>query len=309
MRVVIVDDVHHILIDKLEKSGFSVDYHPNFNYEETCAIIKDYEGLVVRSKFNIDKDLIEKGENLKFLARAGVGLDIFDLEYAEKRNIKVINAAGANANSVAEHTLGLLLNMMHNINVSSNQVENFEWKREENRGDEIFGKIVGIIGYGNTGKAVARKLNAFSCEVLAYDKNKENYSDEYVKESTMEQIFQYADIVTLHIPLTEDTLYMCDQSYFHKFQKSIYFINTSRGKIVKTQSLLECIENGKIRKAALDVLENEKLDKLDDELLEIYNKMLKNDNILITPHIAGWSFQSYKNISLTLLDKIRSLTC
>jgi len=308
MHILIIDEVHPILMDELRRVGHQIDYSPTFSYEETYSIIQNYEGLIVRSGFFIDSKLIDKGVKLKFLARAGVGLDIFDLESAKNNNIKIINAAGANANSVAEHLIGLILSIMHKINKASAQVKSGQWLREENRGDELAGKTVAIIGYGHTGRAVAKKLKYFDCKVLAYDKHLTNFSDEFAVESTMEEIFEEADILSLHIPLTTDTAQMCDDSFFNRFKKDIYFLNTSRGKIVKLRALINAVDSGKIKGAGLDVLENEKMDSYSMEDKIVFEKLITIDNVILTPHVAGWSFQSFKNISEVLVIKIRLLT-
>lgn len=307
MNILIVDEVHPILMDDLG-GNYTIDYKPGLSYNETLEIIGKYHCLIVRSGFFIDDNLLSKGTNLKLLARAGVGLDIFDLNAAAKRNIKVINAAGANANSVAEHVLGLMLSLLHNINKSSTEVESFLWQREENRGDELYGKTVGLIGYGFTGKAVARKLKSFDCNVLAYDKYLTNFSDEYANEATIDEIFQKADIVSLHIPLTEETLFMCNDEFFESFKKDIYFFNTSRGKIVETQSIINQLERDKIKGCGLDVVENEKIDSLSTEEKKLYSILFNKKNVILTPHIAGWSYQSYLLISKNLSEKIKSLT-
>lgn len=308
MNILIIEEVDTILVDKLNQLGYHVDYEPTFSYQQTLDNIYKYDGLIVRGKFFIDKNIITKGKQLKFLARAGVGLDIFDLQEAENNNIKIINAAGANANAVAEHTLGLMLAVFHNINRASSQVKNFEWLREENRGDELSGKTIGIIGYGNTGKALAKKIKAFDCKILAFDKYLQNYSDAYVQEASLQQIYEEADVLTLHIPLTDETLGLCDSSFFSRFKKNFYFFNTSRGKITNTTSLLENLNNGKIKGAGLDVLENEHFDELTLKQKELYKQLFKNQQVIVTPHIAGWSYQSFIHISEILAEKIKFIT-
>lgn len=308
MKILIVDEVHLALNEELQRNGYTVDYFPDYSYQQTVDVISEYHGLVVRSKFFVDKDLIEKGVKLKFLARAGVGLDIFDEEAAKVKNITIINAAGANANSVAEHVVGMLFSLFHNINKASYQVKKFEWKREENRGEELEGKIVGMIGYGNVGQSLAKKLKAFSCTVLAYDKYKINFSDEYVKEVGMDEIFNSSDILTLHIPLTDETDSLCSYDFFKKFKKPIYFLNTARGKIVDTKDLLLAINNGIVKGAGLDVIENEQIPDVEITLKQTYEELFQKDNVILSPHVAGWSHQSFEKISKTLAEKIISLT-
>ena len=307
MHILIVDKVHSSLISELEGNNHQVNYSPDYTYNDTYNCIESYDGVVVRSKFKIDKELIQKGENLKFIARAGVGLDLFDVEYANQKNIKILNAAGANANAVAEHALGMLLSLSSKINVGNNQVKNFQWKREENRGVEIDGKTIGLIGYGNTGQAFARKIKGFNCEILSYDKYKSNFSDNVVEESTLENIYNKADIVSLHIPLDEETKYLCDADFFNSFRKDIVFINTARGKIVKTTDLVNSLKTGKVIGACLDVLEDENFEDLPTDLKSVYHKLF-NANVIVTPHVAGWSFQSFENISKVLAENILSIT-
>lgn len=308
MKVLIVDEVHEHLMIELHNNNIEVDYFPEYNYQNTYDIIENYDGLIVRSKFQVNSELIRKGRKLKFLARAGVGLEIFDINFANANNIKVFNAAGANANSVAEHVMGVLLSLLHNINRGHAQVRNFNWKREENRGEELHGKTVGIIGYGNTGMALARKMKNFDCNVLVYDKFKSNYSDQFANESTLEEIFINADILSLHIPLTDETQQMCDAAFFKKFKKNIFFLNSSRGKIVVTNDLLDLINSKKIKGLGLDVLHDEDINNLKKEDENLYSKLFSLNNVIITPHVAGWSKQSYKNISEVLVEKILPLT-
>lgn len=308
MNILIVDEVHPVLMERLEGKGLNVSYCPQFNYDDTFSKIKEYDGLVVRSKFYVDEKLLRKGEKLKFVARAGVGLDIFDLKMVQELGIEVINASGANANSVAEHAIGILLSLMHNINKSSIEVSNYIWKREENRGEELYGKTVGLIGYGNTGKAFASKLKMFNCKVLAYDKYLLNFTDDYVIESSLEEIQMEADVLSLHIPLTEETFQLCDTKFFNNIRKSVYFLNTSRGKIIDNAALIDALDIQKIKGLGLDVLYNENIKELNHNEQKDFERLIKAPNVIITPHIAGWSSLSFKNISEVLSDKILSLT-
>lgn len=308
MKILIIDKVHTSLVDELISNNHEVDYLPEITLEETEKIIPIYNGIVVRSKFRVDEGLMKKAVNLKFVARAGVGLDIFDLDYAKNNNIKVINAAGANANAVAEHALGLLLGLTSNISKSNNQVKSFIWEREQNRASELRGKTIGLIGYGNTGRAFAEKLKRFDCKIMAHDKFKSNFSDDFVKESSLENIQIEADVISLHVPLTDYTLYKCDDDFFSSFKKPIYFINTARGKIVNTAHLLNAIKNKKVIGAALDVLEEEDFDNLSPTIKITYQELFNCENIIVTPHVAGWSFQSFENISTVLSKNILSIT-
>lgn len=308
MKILIVDKVHEILIHDLLSDGHIVDYHPEYDYDDTIINIDKYDGLVVRSKFRIDAALIGKGEKLKFLARAGVGLEIFDVEFAKSKSIKVFNAAGANADAVGEHVIGMILGLLHKIVKSNTEVKSGIWEREQNRGKELGSKCVGLIGYGNTGQATARKLNGFGCEVIAYDKYKSNFSDQFVKEVDLKELFTKSDILSLHIPLTEDTDNLVNEEFLNKFKKSIHIINSSRGKVLNTADLYNSLLSKKIKGVGLDVLHNESFKMLSIEDKNLYSNLFKLENVILTPHIAGWSIESYKNISKVLAEKIRALT-
>lgn len=308
MNILIIDKVHPILIHELEKHQHNVECFPDISLEETTSIINNYDGIVVRSKFRITKELMEKAPNLKFVARAGVGLDIFDLDYAYSNNIKVINTAGANANAVGEHAIGMLLSLSSKITQGNDQVKDFNWEREQNRGIELNGKTLGLIGYGNTGQAFTQKLKGFDCEILAYDKFKKGFSNEYVKEVSLEVIFKKAEIVSLHIPLTDETEYMCNEDFFNSFDNNIVFINTARGKIVRTSDLLKALEYKKVIGACLDVLEFEDFKNLSNDMKSTYQKIFFKKNVIVTPHVAGWSFQSFEKISKVLAKNILALT-
>lgn len=307
MKILIVDKVHAYLVKKLEEEGHEVHHIPNITYEETLSCIDQYNGVVVRSKFKITKELMEKAPDLKFVARAGVGLDIFELDYANKQGIEIINAAGANANAVAEHALGMLISLFSNITKSNSEVKNMVWSREENRATEISGKTIGLIGYGNTGQAFARKLKNFDCTILSYDKYRQKFSDENVNESSLEKIFEHADIISLHIPLNEETRFWCNKDFFKSFKKPITFINTARGKIVNTKELVNALENGQVSGACIDVLENEDFNNISEELKLTYRKLFAC-NVVVTPHVAGWSHESFENISKVLARNILSIT-
>lgn len=307
MRVIIVDDVHPILINGLVENDFQVDYLPDANVEEIESIIQDYEGIVVRSKLQLDDKFLAKANKLNWIARAGSGMDNVDVEYALKNNIQCINAAEANADAVGEHTVGMLLSLMHKLNLADVQVRGGIWDREGNRGIEISNKTIGIIGFGHTGKSVARKLSGFGCNILVYDKYLENYGTSYAKQSKMDQIFEESDIITFHVPLTNETKYMVDEGYLNRFKKSIYLLNLSRGKVLKTKDLVKCMESGKVLGCALDVLENEKIGKLNNDEREWFNYLIHSRRTLLAPHVGGWSKESYQKISEVLLLKIKEL--
>lgn len=305
--VLIADEMHLSIMPMLEKIGYVPDYKPSIKRQEIIDIIGNYEGLIIRSKTFVDEELLQNAHQLKFIGRAGAGLDLIDNEVVTKKNIQLFAANEGNRVAVAEHIIGMLLCLMNKILIADSQVRKGVWLREENRGYELMGKTVGIIGYGNNGAETAKRLKAFGCKVLAYDKFKTNFSDEYVTESSMEQIFEESDIVSLHIPLTDESSKMANAEYLNKFKKSIYLLNASRGEIVVLQDVVDALENGKIRGACLDVLENEKLQKLSPEQQAVFEKLTNSDRVILTPHIAGWTFESYIKINEVLVEKISQM--
>jgi D-3-phosphoglycerate dehydrogenase len=306
-KCLIIDRVHETLFPMLKEIDWEIDYQPEISKEEIKRIHQHYMGLIVRSKVKIDRELLGEHPNLKFVARAGAGLDNLDLDYLSEKKIHVIHAAEGNCDAVGEHTIGILLALLRNITTSNQQVRSFNWKREENRGFEIMGKTVGIIGYGNMGQAFAKRLTGFGCKVLAYDKYKTNYSDSFCEEVDMQRIFKETDILSLHIPLTSETREMVNRDYLNSFNKNIALINTSRGEIVSQVDLVEMLQSGKVSGAALDVLENEKLTELTSHEQDTMNKLFGYQNVIFTPHIAGWTFESHVKINVALKDKIKSL--
>ncbi|MCU0326359.1 MAG: 2-hydroxyacid dehydrogenase [Spirosomaceae bacterium] len=305
MRVLIADEMHLSLLPMLQNKGFLFDYQPLITRKEILDVINNYEGLIIRSKTKVDVEFLDAASNLKFIARAGAGLDLIDIEETQRRKIEIFAANEGNRVAVAEHVIGMLLCLLNNIRVADAQVRQGVWLREENRGYELMNKTVVIIGYGNNGMATAERLKGFGCKVLAFDKFKSDFSDEFATESSMDQIFEEADVVSLHIPLTDETHKMVNQSYFDRFKKNIYFINAARGEIVELADLANCIESGKVRGACLDVLENEKLNKLTAEQKAAFDYLSKSDRVILTPHIAGWTHESYVRINEVMLQKIR----
>ncbi|HEB62554.1 MAG TPA: hydroxyacid dehydrogenase, partial [Bacteroidetes bacterium] len=285
MKILITDNVHPLLIENLEKSGYDVAYLPQIEWDEVYDIIEDFCAIVINTKTVMNKKMLDKAKNLKLIVRLGSGLDIIDLEYAHKKNIIVERTPEGNRNAVAEHALGLLLAMLNNIVSSNIEVRNFQWNREKNRGIEIEGKTIGIIGFGNTGTSFAEKLKCFDLNILVYDKYKQRFQEQfrYVRETGMNRLFEECDIVSFHIPLTEETKYLVDKSFINKFRKDIYLINTSRGKIINTKDLVNELESGKIKGAALDVLENEKPWTYNEEEKIMYNKLFSMENVIVTP--------------------------
>ena len=305
MKILFIDTVHPLLKQELEKENHICDTAYNKSKTEIEQIISNYQGIIIRSRFKIDKQFIDCGSNLKFIARAGSGLENIDVDYAKNKNIHCYNAAEGNRQAVAEHALGMLLSLFNNLNRADLEVRNGIWKREENRGVELVGKTVAIIGYGNNGSAFAEVLKGFSVKILAYDK----YLKDYPYKSTMETIYKEADIVSLHIPLTEETSYLVNDNFINSFEKDIYLINTARGKCTNTKHLVAALENGKIKGACLDVLEYEETSfkNLSTKGFSSDMKYLINSkNTILSPHIAGWTTESNVKIAEVLLNKFIS---
>ena len=306
MKVLFLDKIHSDLKNNLTRSGIVCVEKTTENKNEILKKIHQFDGIVLRSRLKIDRDFIRKSSHLKFIARFGSGMENIDVLEAKKYQIQCINAPKGNSNAVGEHSLGLLLSLMNNINACNLEIKNGMWKREKNRGIELSKKTIGIIGYGNTGKAFSEKLIGFNCKILAYDKYKKIYQNKFAKESSIKKIFKHADIVSLHIPLTKETEYLINNDFLNRFSKNIFLLNTSRGKIVKTSDLITNLKSGKILGAGLDVLEHEstsfeKLNKTKNSKLDF----LKNhEKVILTPHIAGWSFESNKLMCKILTKKI-----
>lgn len=304
-RILIVDDLHPVFKSRAEQSGYEVDELPKITRAETLAVISKYDGIAVRTKFKIDKELMEAAPGLKFVARAGAGLDNIDEAYAKERSIRLINAPEGNRDAVGEHAIGMLLSLINNHRKADIEIRNGIWDREGNRGWELKGKTVGIIGYGFMGSSLARKLSGFEVKVIAYDKYKTGFSDAYAQECSMEEIVKYSDVLSLHLPLTSETRQMVNEEYFYHFKKNIFFINTARGEIVNTKAVLNGLKSGKIMGAGLDVLEAEKFPNLAEQ--SWYNELKEAQNVILTPHVGGWTFDSYRKISEVLADKLEQL--
>ena len=303
MKVLFIDTVNQLLIQTLESANILCDTAYSKSKDEISTIIHQYDGIIIRSKFEIDKSFIDIAKKLKFIARAGSGTENIDVEYAITKNISCLNAAEGNRQAVAEHALAMILGLINNINQANQEVKKGQWNRESNRGTEISGKKIGIIGFGNNGNAFANLLKGFDVTVLAYDK----YKTEYDYKTDMETIYKEADFLSLHVPLTHETKYLVNDDFISKFNKPFYLINTSRGKCVDTKALVKSLQNKKILGACLDVLEQE---KMSFEKLATQNNtkdltyLLKAKNVILTPHIAGWTKESDIKIAEILAQKI-----
>ena len=309
MKILHLDTNHPLLISQLNELGFTNHEDYSSSKTEIEKKIKDYQGIVIRSRFKIDKTFIEAATNLKFIARVGAGLESIDCEYAQTKGIHLISAPEGNRNAVSEHALGMLLALMNKLFIADSEVRYGEWNREKNRGDELDEKTVGIIGYGNTGKAFAKKLKGFDVNVIFYD-IKSNLEDEHARQVTLETLKQQADVLSLHVPFTELTNKMVNKTFINSFSKPFYLINTSRGKCVVTKDLVEALLSGKIIAAGLDVLEYEQTSFenlfLDGKVPNEFKQLLKMKNVILTPHIAGWTHQSKEKLSQTIVDKIKA---
>ncbi len=302
--VIITAKAHDYLIDALQKKGYKILYLPEINQNELIPLIAVAEGLVVTTRLFIDKDIIDRAAKLKWIARLGSGMELIDVDYAEAKGIKCVSSPEGNRNAVAEHALGMVLGIFHKIYSSSQEVKNGEWIRDANRGTELLGKTIGIIGFGNTGSSFAKLLSSFNVTILAYDRYKSGFGEEYIKEANLEQIYHDADVISFHLPLTSETKYMANDGFFNSLQKRPFIINTSRGKVINTASLITALKENKISGAALDVLENENLNKLSDSEKDKMNFLTGQTNVIITPHIAGYSHEAFYKMSSIILEKL-----
>jgi D-3-phosphoglycerate dehydrogenase len=307
LKVVFIDSVHTVLVERLIAAGMECELAWEYNKEQIINSISDAQGIVLRSRFTMNEAFLQFAPNLKFIARSGSGLENIDLNYCTEREIKVYNSPEGNRNAVGEHALGMLLSLMNHLHTADRDVRSGIWDRDGNRGVELDGKTVGIIGFGNNGSAFAKKLRGFDIKLMAYDKYKKGFGDHFVMECAMSALFEHADIISFHIPQNKETLFMANEAFFNTFHKPIFLLNLSRGKIVETKALVNAIKSGKVLGAGLDVLEFEPTDFTSFFQKEIPNELeflLNANNVILTPHVGGWTNESYYKLSNVLADKI-----
>lgn len=304
MKILLLDKNHPLITEQLSAKGFLLDEDFSSPYNEVLKKIANYNGIIIRSRIPLDRNFIEHAKNLKFIARVGAGMENIDVEFAQKSGIKLISSPEGNRDSVAEHVVGMLLILMNRLFIASNEVKKGIWKREENRGDELLGKTFGIIGYGNMGKAVAKRLSGFGVKAIFHDLLPD-LSDEFATQVSLETLQNEADIISLHLPITPETHYLVDAEFISKMKKDFYFVNTARGNNVKTSDLVSALKSGKIKGACLDVLEFEKasFENLEVEHEDL-NYLLASEKAIVTPHIAGWTIQSKEKLAQVIVEKI-----
>lgn len=305
MRLLIVDDIHEVFLEKMQVVGIHTNYQPEISQEQARTLIEDFDGLVIRSKFRVTKDFIDQAPRLRFIARAGAGMDNIDEAYSREKGISLLNAPEGNRNAVAEHMMGMLLSLMNKLQAGNGEIMQGQWRREENRGVELRGRTVGLIGYGNNGQAMAQCLSGFGVRIMAYDKYQQGFGNEQVLETSMEEIFKQADVLSLHIPLTAETHQLVDQDFLNRFQHPLFLLNGARGEIVDIPAVLQGLHKGRILGAGLDVLPTERFPDLKQQ--PWFAALTNHPRVLLSPHVAGWTSESYFKIANVLADKIIEL--
>lgn len=311
MKVLFIDTVHPLLWKSLTAEGFECIEGYALSRPAIIKLISEFEGIVIRSRIVIDREVLDAAKKLRFIARAGAGMENIDVQYATTKNVLCLNSPEGNRDAVGEHVIGMLLALMNNLLIADKQVREGLWLREENRGHELGSKTVGIIGYGNMGRSFARKLAGFGCRVIAYDKYKSGFSEAGVEEVNMDTVFSETDILSLHVPLASDTMKMVNNEYISRFRKKIYIVNSARGACIETEDLVKNLKSGKLLGACLDVLEYEdssfekfRIRNSEFEHSETWQYLIHSEKVILSPHIAGWTMESNEKLSKVLFDKI-----